>query len=59
MTSEPAEPHGGSDRPEEALGGETACWAHRVCPVCGRLSDIEAPEVCEACGTGFSDRPAR
>lgn len=55
MEGEAVETHGGSDRPEEELGGETACWAHRVCPVCGRLADIEAPDVCEACGTGFPD----
>ena len=32
------------------LGGDPACWAHRICPECGRLNDVERPVVCEGCG---------
>jgi hypothetical protein len=35
------------------LGGDAACWAHRVCPECGRLNAAEHPVVCEACGARF------
>lgn len=38
--------------PPEA-GGDSACWAQRVCPACGRLSDAESPVACEACGASF------
>jgi len=34
-------------------GGDAACWAHRVCPECGRLNEAERPEICEACGAEF------
>jgi hypothetical protein len=34
-------------------GGDPACWAHRVCPDCGRLNDAEHPSVCQACGAAF------
>ncbi len=34
-------------------GGDAACWAHRVCPACGRLNEAEHPVVCEACGERF------
>ena len=34
-------------------GGDSACWAHRVCPQCGRLNQAEHPEACEACGAVF------
>ena len=37
----------------EPEGGDAACWAHRVCPECGRLNEAERPEVCEACGARF------
>ena len=33
--------------------GDSACWAHRVCQQCGRLSDAERPDVCEVCGATF------
>jgi hypothetical protein len=33
--------------------GDSACWAHRVCPECGRLNEAERPETCEACGASF------
>lgn len=37
-------------------GGDAVCWAHLVCPACGRLTGPEAPdpvegrERCEQCG---------
>ena len=31
----PAPPPGASEPPE---GGETACWAHLVCPECGAMT---------------------
>ena len=34
-------------------GGDSACWANRVCKECGRLSAAERPRVCEACGATF------
>jgi rubrerythrin len=34
--------------------GDSACWAHRVCPECGRLNEDERPETCEACGARFA-----
>ena len=38
---------------ERAEGGDSACWAHRVCPQCGRLNEAEHPVACEACGADF------
>jgi len=38
---------------EREEGGDSACWAHRVCPQCGRLNQAEHPEACEACGAAF------
>jgi hypothetical protein len=35
-------------------GGDPACWAHRLCQQCGRLNDVERPEVCQACGAAFA-----
>lgn len=40
----------------ERLGGDAACWAHRVCPECGRLNEAEHPVVCESCGAAFDAR---
>ncbi len=34
-------------------GGDPACWAHRVCPECGRLNEGEHPQTCEACGAAY------
>jgi hypothetical protein len=39
--------------------GDSACWAHRVCPECGRLNQTEHPGACEACGAAFPARQAR
>lgn len=36
-------------------GGDPACWAHRVCPVCGRLNEAERPQRCEQCGAAMAD----
>ena len=38
---------------EHEEGGDPACWAHRVCPECGRLNQAEHPDACEACGAAF------
>jgi len=38
---------------EHEEGGDPACWAHRVCPECGRLNQAEHPDTCEACGAAF------
>ena len=38
---------------EHEEGGDSACWAHRVCPECGRLNQAEHPDACEACGAAF------
>lgn len=38
---------------EHKEGGDPACWAHRVCPECGRLNQAEHPDACEACGAAF------
>jgi len=31
------------DAPEQAEGGDPACWAREVCPQCGRLHDGACP----------------
>lgn len=31
-------------------GGDPACWAHLVCPACGRILPHEQAEACPACG---------
>lgn len=36
-------------------GGDAACWAHRVCPTCGRLAGEERPVVCGECGSAFPE----
>jgi len=38
---------------EHEEGGDSACWAHRVCPECGRLNAAEHPHACEACRAAF------
>jgi hypothetical protein len=38
---------------EHEEGGDPACWAHRVCPECGRLNQAEHPDACEACEAAF------
>jgi uncharacterized protein YeaO (DUF488 family) len=45
-------PSSPADANDEA--GDPACWAHRVCPECGRLNQAEHPDACEACGAAFS-----
>lgn len=50
----PAVGPGGDPGPElTEVGGDPACWAYRVCPVCGRFNEAEHPTVCEACGASF------
>jgi len=48
-----AAPHG--NEVNEELGGDAACWAHRVCPACGRLNDAERPTICQDCGASFAE----
>lgn len=43
------------DETEADVGGDPACWAHRVCQACGRLNEAERPVVCEECGEPFED----
>jgi hypothetical protein len=50
MTTDTGRPQ---ENPDE--GGDAACWAHRVCPQCGRLNEAERPQTCEACGAAFSN----
>lgn len=52
---EAEDPPGVSSSPagENGEGGDSACWAHRVCPECGRLNQAEHPHTCEACGAAF------
>ena len=42
-----------SSAAEREDGGDPACWAHRVCPECGRRNQAEHPDTCEACGMAF------
>lgn len=37
---------------EPELGGDPACWAHLVCPECGRLAEGKSAEegICAVCG---------
>lgn len=30
----------------EPEGGDPACWAHLVCPVCGRIREGREPHAC-------------
>jgi hypothetical protein len=32
------EPQREDEQPEQPEGGETACWAHLVCPECGAMT---------------------
>ena len=38
------------DEPE--VGGDPACWAHLVCPECGRFAEDDSAKtgVCAICG---------
>lgn len=45
----------GIEEPDAELGGETACWAHLVCPVCGRMATTARPDSCEFCGADLPD----
>lgn len=36
-------------------GGDPACWAHLVCPVCGRMREGREPHVCEGEETPWAD----
>jgi hypothetical protein len=47
----PVEPASLKDSFDE--GGESACWAHLVCPQCGRLNAAQPPVRCEGCGAAF------
>ncbi len=47
----PVEPGSRTDSFDE--GGESACWAHLVCPECGRLNAAQPRVRCEACGATF------
>jgi hypothetical protein len=46
---------GGATAYDDDLGGDAACWAHRVCQACGRLNAAERPVGCESCGQDFAD----
>jgi len=39
-----------TDVPDDDLGGDPACWMHRVCAECGRLADEDPPTRCPSCG---------
>ncbi|HEX7353489.1 MAG TPA: hypothetical protein VF288_01490 [Mycobacteriales bacterium] len=39
----------------EDVGGDPACWAHLVCPGCGRILPDRGADVCPACGTAMED----
>ena len=39
-----------TDPAEFEQGGESACYANRVCPDCGRLNEGEHPVTCAECG---------
>lgn len=43
-----------TENAEEAseIGGDPACWAHLVCPECGRLAEGDSAEkgICAVCG---------
>jgi hypothetical protein len=47
------EPVPAASFPDDEEYGDSACWAHRVCPECGRLNEAERPRVCEACSAEF------
>lgn len=53
MSERPNDADGPVEQSAPDEGGDAACWAHRVCPECGRLNDAERPVRCEACGAAF------
>lgn len=40
---------------DEEPGGETVCWAHLVCPECGRMATTTRADACEFCGADLPD----
>lgn len=40
---------------EPEVGGDPACWAHLVCPECGRFAEGDSAKkgVCAVCGAAF------
>lgn len=40
---------------DEPIGGESVCYAHLVCPECGRMAEVARPEACRECGADFPD----
>lgn len=38
---------------EPEIGGDPACWAHLVCPECGRFAEGDSADrgICAVCGT--------
>lgn len=48
MTDVPADDS--ADDSADDMGGDPACWMHRVCGECGRLADEDPPTRCPSCG---------
>jgi hypothetical protein len=40
---------------EQSIGGDPACWAHLVCPECGRFAEGDSAEkgICAVCGAAL------
>jgi hypothetical protein len=40
---------------EREIGGDPACWAHLVCPECGRFAEGNSAEtgICAVCGAAL------
>jgi rubrerythrin len=44
-----------TENADDDVGGDPACWAHLVCPECGRFAegDSVAKGVCAICGAAL------
>ncbi|WP_158726728.1 hypothetical protein [Tomitella fengzijianii] len=50
----PDTPQGRLDDDEE-LGGDPACWLHRVCPECGLFIEDRSAATCPRCENALTD----
>ncbi|WP_182359874.1 hypothetical protein [Tomitella gaofuii] len=40
---------------DEELGGDPACWLHRVCPECGLFIEDRSAGTCPRCESALTD----
>jgi uncharacterized protein YeaO (DUF488 family) len=51
LERQPAPARARPDPGADDLGGDAACWLHRVCPECGRLCEDGSAQRCPSCGS--------